>query len=100
MAETSLSQKMMDRIYHWTSKWIQQVIDWTSRSESSQCKVSLRRHLYLVRRGLDILTTNLQPHWSARWNPPWSLIPKILNRVTMFRCQVLMAVLFHQHAPW
>ena len=100
MAETFLSQKMMDRIYHWTSKWIQHVIDWTSRSESSQCKISLRRHLYLVRRGLDILTTDLQPHSPARWNPPWSLIPKILNRVTMFRCQVLMAVLFHQHAPW
>ena len=40
---------------------------------------------------VDILSTVVQEHSPAWCNPPWSLIPKILKRVSMFQCKPLMA---------
>ena len=49
---------------------------------------------------MDILSANLQEHSPAWCNAPWSLIPKTLNRVSMFQYQVSMVVPFHEHAAW
>ena len=100
MAETHLSQEMMERIHHWASKWIRPVIEWTSRLECSQCNTFIAPTPLPGAAAVDTLSTSLHEHSLAGCNPPWSLIPKILYCVSMFQCQVLMVVPFHQNDPW